>query len=127
MKREGRSLFALRLITLRKKAKMTQADVADVLNLHRTTYTTYETDRARPDHACLLQLAELFHVTSDFLLGKDGLDITEAELQNAAAVVALSPEEAELVSTFRQLTDDQRTLLLQMEREMRGRKQDEEE
>lgn len=105
---------------LRKKARLTQADVADALNLHRTAYTKYETDKASPDQACLLVLAELFHVTVDFLLGKDGGDDPVEALQNAAAVIALSPEEEELVTAFRQLTETQRGLLLQTERELLG-------
>lgn len=117
MNREDRSAFALRLRMLRKKAHLTQADVADALNLHRTAYTKYETDKACPDQACLLVLAELFHVTVDFLLGKDADDPVEA-LHNAAAVLALSPEEEELVTAFRQLTDTQRELLLRTEREL---------
>lgn len=120
MNRDDRSAFALRLRMLRKKARLTQADVADALNLHRTAYTKYETDKACPDQACLLVLAELFHVTVDFLLGKDGSDDPVAALQNAAVVVALSPEEEELVTAFRQLTETQRELLLQTERELLG-------
>ncbi len=120
MKREERSPFALRLFTLRKKKKLTQADVAEELKLTRTAYTKYETDGARPDQASLVRLAELFDVTVDFLVGKEGTDIPEAELQNATAVIALSPEEEELIHTFRQLTDTQRSLLLQTERELLG-------
>ena len=124
MSRENLSAFALRLRMLRKKAKMTQAAVAEVLNLDRTAYTKYETDVARPDQASLLLLADLFHVTSDFLLGKCGQDISETELQNAATVVALSPEEEELINIFRLLTDSQRALLLETERELTGKKQE---
>ncbi len=119
MNRAERSTFALRLRMLRKKAHMTQADVADVLNLHRTAYTKYETDKACPDQTCLLELADLFHVTVDYLLGKDGDDLTAA-LQDNLTVVALSPEEAELVDAFRKLTEGQRRLLLQTERELLG-------
>ena len=121
MNHEERSAFALRLRMLRKKARLTQADVADALNLHRTAYTKYETDRACPDQACLLILADLFHVTVDFLLGKENEGDPVAALQNTAAVVALSPEEEELVNSFRQLTDTQRRLLLQTERELIGK------
>lgn len=117
MNRADRSPFAVRLRMLRKNARLTQADVAEVLNLHRTAYTKYETDKACPDQACLLALARLFGVTADFLLGKDGEDPV-ALLQDNATVVALSPAEMELVSSFRRLTDAQQQLLLQTEREL---------
>ncbi len=119
MNRDERSTFALRLRLLRKKAHMTQADVAAALNLHRTAYTKYETDKACPDHVCLLMLADLFHVTVDYLLGKDTSEIFDGFLDNPT-VVTLSPEEAELVTSFRKLTEAQRTLLIQTERELLG-------
>ncbi len=119
MAQKERSAFALRLRMLRKQHHMTQADVANRLNLHRTAYTKYETDKASPDHACLLMLAEMYKVTLDFLLGKDDEE-PAAVLQDNATMVALSPKEQELVASFRQLTEAQQQLLLQTERELLG-------
>lgn len=102
---------------------MTQADVAKVLNLHRTSYTNYETDGSHPDPATLRILAELFEVTVDYLLGKDGEDIDL--LQDNVTVVALSPEEKELVTSFRRLTESQKQLILQNERELLKSKHEE--
>ncbi len=104
---------------LRKQHHMTQADVAEELNLHRTTYTKYETDKTSPDQACLRLIAKRFGVTVDFLLGEDGEDPIDV-LQDNVTVVALSPEEKELVVTFRQLSESQQQLLLQTERELLG-------
>lgn len=115
MPRDNLSPLAMRLRILRKRHHMTQADVAKELNLHRTSYTNYETDGSRPDPATLCQLAEMFGVTADFLLGKDGEDPV-ALLQDNVTVVALSPEEMELVSSFRRLTEKQQQLILQNER-----------
>ena len=120
MNRDDRSAFALRLRTLRKQAHMTQADVAQALNLHRTAYTKYETDKACPDYNCLLAIAELFHVTADFLLGNEP-EPTATALENAqSASASLSPEEQELVASFRRLTEAQQQLLLQTERALLG-------
>ena len=117
MNRDDRSAFAVRLRMLRKQRHMTQEDVAEVLNLHRTSYTKYETDQSAPDQACLKKLAGLFEVTVDYLLGQNDEDPV-AFLQDNATVVALSPEEMELVSSYRRLTDAQQQLLLQTEREL---------
>lgn len=118
MNRDDRSAFAIRLRTLRKQAHLTQADVADALNLHRTAYTKYETDKACPDHNCLLTLAELFHVSVDYLLGKDTETPEDSLADNGA--IPLTDEELDLVTLFRQLTDGQQRLLLQTERELLG-------
>lgn len=123
MSEKERSPFALRLQRLRKKRHMTQADVAKVLNLHRTSYTNYETDGSRPDPTTLRILAELFEVTVDYLLGKDGEDIDL--LQDNVTVVALSPEEKELVTSFRRLSESQKQLILQNERELLKTKHEE--
>ena len=68
---EPTSIFSARLRELRKSMHLTQEDIANTLNIHRTTYTKYETGKANPDQKCLLQLAELFHVSVDHLLGRD--------------------------------------------------------
>lgn len=120
MNRDDRSAFALRLRTLRKQAKMTQADVAQALNLHRTAYTKYETDKASPDYNCLLAIAELFHVTADYLLGNEPIPHGDLLKDDDGDAALLSPEERELISCFRRLTDTQQRLLLQTERELLG-------
>ncbi len=125
MKRDNLSPLALRLRMLRKQHHMTQADVAEALSLHRTTYTKYETDQASPNPETLRALANLFGVTTDFLLGKDGEDFADL-LQDNVTVVALSPEEKELVTSFRRLTESQKQLILQNERELLGSKREEE-
>ncbi len=117
MPRDNLSPLAMRLRMLRKQHHMTQADVAKVLNLHRTSYTNYETDGSRPDPVTLSQLAEMFGVTVDFLLGKDGEEPVDI-LQDNVTVVALSPEEKELVTSFRRLTEKQQQSLLNIQREL---------
>ena len=125
MNRDDRSAFALRLRTLRKAAHLTQGDVAEKLNIHRTAYTKYETDRANPDKTCLLMLAELFGVSVDELLGKE--PTMTAFLQDSAAsetVVGLTSREQELLSTFRRLTTEQQDQLLRDGREYEQKNRD---
>ncbi len=110
MARREKSAFALRLRTLRKKAGMTQADVADRLNMHRTTYTKYETDKTHVDQVYLVALAELFHVSIDYLLGKEGEEVSL--LEDSVPHVILSAQETELMALFRHLTPEQQRLLL---------------
>jgi transcriptional regulator with XRE-family HTH domain len=53
---------------LRKKRGMSQKQVADFLNVHRTTYTYYEIGKTVPSLRTLMQLANLFEVDLDELL-----------------------------------------------------------
>ncbi len=111
MEREGRSPFATRLRALRKGCGMTQEDIAAALNMHRTTYTKYETDKANPDRACLACLAELFGVSVDFLIGNDAF--ATQDMKDALHEVALNRQERRMLSAFRDLTDEQRRAILQ--------------
>lgn len=50
---------------------MTQAELADRLGISRVTLTNWEIGRANPDHETLVRIADLFGVTTDYLLGRD--------------------------------------------------------
>lgn len=57
-----------KLKSLREGANLTQKQVADVLNVDRSTYTYYELGKSRPDMDALIQLASIFKVSVDELL-----------------------------------------------------------
>ena len=58
---------------LRVRARMTQKQVAQILNLDRSTYAYYETATTCPDYETLVRLAKMYRVTTDYLLGlEDG-------------------------------------------------------
>ena len=63
-------MLASRLRLLRRERHMTQEQVASALTLQRSTYAYYETGRTMPKLGNLIRLAELFGVTTDFLVGK---------------------------------------------------------
>lgn len=110
VEREGRSAFATRLRALRRGCGMTQEDIAAALNMHRTTYTKYETDKANPDRACLVHLAELFGVSVDFLIGSDAY--ATQEMKDTLHEVALNRQERRMLTAYRALTDEQRRAFL---------------
>jgi len=59
-----------RLTQLRKKTKMTQEQISKKLGIHRGTYANYEANKREPDYKTLQKLADLFGVTTDYLLGR---------------------------------------------------------
>ena len=61
--------FADRLIALRKEKHLTQAEIAKVLNLSRSTYSGWAIEGKEPDVETLCILADLFGVSCDYLLG----------------------------------------------------------
>lgn len=50
--------------------KLTQQQVADTIGITRPAYTAYESGNRQPDYELLKQLAALFRVSTDYLLGK---------------------------------------------------------
>ena len=52
----------------RKRAGMSQIDLADALGVSRQSVSKWETGEANPEISKLPQLAEVLHVTTDWLL-----------------------------------------------------------
>lgn len=121
MDEEKLNVFPTRLRQLRRYAGMTQEEVAAGLNIHRTTYTKYETGKANPDHESLVALSRMFHVSVDYLLGQeDTPEVTEEALENGVASIPLSTQEMELLQLFRRLTPaEQKQSLAQIREKQR--------
>ncbi len=63
--------FGTRFQRLRKQVNLTQEDVAQKLNITAQAVSKWENDISSPDISVLLELADMFHVTTDELLGKE--------------------------------------------------------
>lgn len=61
--------FSNRLISLRKERKLTQEDMAKIINKKRSTVSGYETEGKEPDLETVCLLAHYFGVSTDYLLG----------------------------------------------------------
>lgn len=59
------------LIHLRKKQGFTQNDIAYRLNVARSTYTNWEAGRAEPDLKTLIDIANIYNVSLDNLVGRE--------------------------------------------------------
>lgn len=58
-----------RLLKLRKEAGMTQEELADFLSLTKYTISAYENDKSSPADEVKMQIAKLFDVSVDYLIG----------------------------------------------------------
>lgn len=63
-------IFNERLKALRKETGMTQAEVAGKLSIAYRNYQRLEADGNTPNFANLVQIAELFDVSMDYLAGR---------------------------------------------------------
>lgn len=86
--------FGMKLKTLRLQNRFTQADVAQKLGVTKSVISAYETGLRLPSYDILIQIAKLFKVTTDYLLGvevKQEMDLsglTEEEIRALKALIA---------------------------------------
>lgn len=61
--------------TLRKKHKLTQDQLAEAIGSNRVTIASYEAGKYRPSSEAVLKIADVFNVSTDYILG----NISQAE------------------------------------------------
>lgn len=72
--------FGDKLRKLRTEAGMTQSDLAKRLNITKSVVSYYELQERTPSPDVLIQLADIFHVSTDYLLGinhKKMIDVSD--------------------------------------------------
>lgn len=69
----------LNLKELRKKRKLTQADLAEVIGVSQVTMGRYETGEREMPYETLFQLADYFGVTIDEILGRPPMKVVPLE------------------------------------------------
>jgi transcriptional regulator with XRE-family HTH domain len=70
---------------LRKKADLTQSEVAERLNLTRQAISKYECGDSFPDISVLIEIADMFDITLDDLIGLGNPTPKEADILERAA------------------------------------------
>jgi len=124
--------FATRLKQLREAIGWSRDDLALRLQATYSTIAKYETGARTPDHNVITKIADLFGVSTDYLLGRT--DDPTPPLQKGFRVERnyplpppgyeeLTPEEREYIDRITREFEEQTIALLKKEREMRKRKQ----
>ena len=97
----------IRLRELRKISNMSQYELAARTKLSQQTISKYENGTREPDISTLKQLASIFNVTIDYLVGYNST--------GSATPPPISGEESELLSYYESLDrTDQRWIMGQM-------------
>ena len=61
--------FSDKLTQLRKSNNVTQEELANFLNISRSTIAGYETRNREPEYRVLLDISKFFNISLDYLLG----------------------------------------------------------
>lgn len=105
MSNDGKnSSFALRLKQHRELCALTQQQVADILNINRTTYTKYETGVSEPSHDVLKRIVSIFGTDYNSLFDENSpfVPVVNEEELNFAN---LSNDEKNLIISYRTMSD----------------------
>lgn len=89
----------MKLKKIRKEKNITQTEMANYLKISLGTYSNYENGLTQPPFKTLIQIADYFNVSTDYLLGRD--------FQGG-----LTTDEYELISIYRDLKEDEQKRLL---------------
>jgi len=65
---------------LRNDLNLSQNSVAEKLNISAVTYNRYEKNQRSPDNATLIELADFYNVSIDYLLGHTNMVKSTPEL-----------------------------------------------
>lgn len=117
-----------KLKELRKKSKIKQSELAEILNLNTSTISKYESSNTIPSPDILVKIANYFNVTTDYLLSNDikqkkepltikqGAIILQQKLQGTSLVDNngnLTENAAEVIAEF--LEDNSELLKLKID------------
>lgn len=95
---------------LRKNACMTQDDIAEILEMNRTSFSKYENGAANPPLAVLRKLALIYNVPLEYLI----LDEQSVVVLNSSTIDDVERERNEQVFNFAQLTPEERKFIMRM-------------
>ncbi|HDR7647703.1 TPA: helix-turn-helix transcriptional regulator [Bacillus mycoides] len=93
---------------LRNRRGWTMQEVADRIGKNDSTYSGYETNKRKPNAEVLVQLADTFDTTTDFILGRtenpNGLNFDVKDFLDQGRLhsdgVEITDEQAELVNVL---------------------------
>lgn len=97
----------MNLKSIRESRGLSQKQLAEALGLDRTTINKWESGVNAPTASMLLRIADYFHVTTDYLLGRDETAATE----NGQKEKPVENDGPEAGLNMDVLTEDERAIL----------------
>lgn len=88
-------ILADKIIQLRKREGMSQEELAEKMNVSRQAVSKWESAQSLPDIDKILQLSQMFDVTTDYLL-KDEIEETEQNVRSDSADNILRAERIDI-------------------------------
>lgn len=96
---------------LRYEKGYSQIELAEKIGVTKGAIGMYETDKRKPNYDILVQLADLFNVTTDYLLSHNNFN-------HSNTMIEIDPVTHKLLSTFSSLDEDNKDILLGKAKEL---------
>ena len=93
----------MRLKELRESSSLSQRELGDRVGLSKSSIGNYESGQRQPDMDTLNLLANYFHVTVDYLMGRSDIPTFD-----------ISSEEEQMIRFFRKVQKGKRRLLIEL-------------
>ena len=91
---------------LRNEKNITQQEMANKLAISQSCYASWEQGRTEPNIAMLINIANIFEVSIDYLLGR------ATELDTVKITTDLTAQQKELLNNFEKLNAEGKARLL---------------
>ena len=90
-------MFAIRLKNLRQSKELTQVQLAEKLGVKKQSISNWENDNIVPSLEMLVKIANFFHVSTDYMLGREEW---EANAPHMLDVTGLTPLQIEHIQSI---------------------------
>ena len=84
--------FGERLAIVRKRRKMSQADVGKIININGDAYGRYERDEVKPTIEMANKIANALKISLDYLVGNTDLELDTETLKRVEDISKLSDD-----------------------------------
>ena len=85
-------MFAIRIKNLRQSRELNQVQLAEKLGVKKQSISNWENDNIMPSVDMLIRIADFFHVSTDYLLGRDVQDLSAPQMLD---ITGLTPRQIE--------------------------------
>lgn len=93
-------MFASRIKYLRQSKELNQVQLAEKLGVKKQSISNWENDNIMPSVEMVVKIADFFHVSTDYLLGRDPQDADAVPMLD---VTGLTPRQ---IKHIQQIVDD---------------------
>ncbi len=85
--------FGERLALVRKRKKLSQADIGKMVRINGDAYGRYERNEVRPTIEMALKIAKALEVSLDYLTGNSDIQLDKATLNRVQEITKLSEQD----------------------------------